>query len=1083
MTERLLTPCWSTDDARALLVTEALSGDDSLFLATHTPVRNFEVGGSEASDMAEATEEALIQALSQVDRRHAFCVIQGEPGSGKSHLIRWLAVNWPHEADLCILIQRANGSLEGALRQLQTSLPAEFSPLFDKLGQRQAAGLTGRAMNFLLTLGGALQHDHFTKPPPDADWCREYDPSTLILNTAVRQSWTAPRRILELMDGAGERNSESASFNLQDILDLSRLVANVHDNLASERLARRLIKEAERITAARGEGKSWDDIKIQAEGGIQTSLSLIDALNARRNYAVQNVIGVSADGLKSLFEELRVALRRGGRRLVLLLEDITSWEGLDDSLIDVLVTDAGTREDDLCPLISVVGVTPEYYNKLPANYRQRITQNLQLGQTTGLLQDVAALRGSEDRTGFFARYLSAARAGVASLSEWRQALRADRSLVPPNPCGHCGRVEVCHKVFGEVDGVGLFPFTHTALERLFNALKEDAGGTTHRTPRGIIQGILSPTLRDTRTMQAGTYPGPQIENEWLTRPSLDRALTTRLNQSVSDPTERERLRRLYSYWGDGRAATTDGPDGEILYGGLSKRLVTAFGLPWIADADADAMPGDYDQSPNNARAFEPEPSKEAEPQPQTLGGGQPQERRPRSTRPTTPAIGPQRVSRSELERLRGEIEALREGRTLVNSNSWNLLLFELVGRLDPRRLGIDRWTFSKMFTPNLVKIEGTVTRRSYHFIVGRSDWLIDGLEAYAELKDANADLSDEQLEFSRRKVAVLLRRLESVARVHVTDKLPRTSEGALWSPVTAVIQTLLVRAWLQGAVSADTPPHEQWQSVLSESTGAETAPMSRTRAWQDALSATKDWHGKFRTTLLEMVKLPQGGSQAFTFADAREGAAAIVGLCSSLAFRAMASSGPPMDYDDLQEIRTVTARVAGLAPHIPAAELTLIEERSARLLALLRGRNLRDHFLRLDAVITQVSDTLPGKAAIEVRDWKSAFDRATALRDDYDATKGLEILLSDFDLKDSDHPAAGPALLSWLADRPVGNLNSLLDLAKIGESAVQALIPHVRDIIRDAAGGVDLGALREKGERLRGAAGAARQALADGGGR
>src|SRR3546814_12012366 len=104
-------------------------------------------------------------------------------------------------------------------------------------------------------------------------------------------------------------------------------------------------------------------------------MQLMQALNLRRNDAVQNLLGVSAEGLKTLFRQVRQALAVRRQRLVLLLEDITSWEGIDDSLIDVLVTNAGTR-DDMCTLISVVGVTPAYYQKLHGNYRGRITHEL-----------------------------------------------------------------------------------------------------------------------------------------------------------------------------------------------------------------------------------------------------------------------------------------------------------------------------------------------------------------------------------------------------------------------------------------------------------------------------------------------------------------------------------------------------------------------------------------------------------------------------------------------------------------------------------------------------------------------------------
>src|SRR3546814_14665944 len=109
-------------------------------------------------------------ALSDPSRSHAFCVVQGEPGSGKSHLIRWLFVNWLQSDDIKLLLQRADGSLEGALRQLWERLPSEFQDLFDKLGRRHRATEQGRANIFLANLANALDPGHFDPPLEDDNW-------------------------------------------------------------------------------------------------------------------------------------------------------------------------------------------------------------------------------------------------------------------------------------------------------------------------------------------------------------------------------------------------------------------------------------------------------------------------------------------------------------------------------------------------------------------------------------------------------------------------------------------------------------------------------------------------------------------------------------------------------------------------------------------------------------------------------------------------------------------------------------------------------------------------------------------------
>lgn len=120
--------CWRAEDAKAIFVTEALEGDDAIFLATHTPIDGFDVAGRDAGEIAAMDERSVLAALADEERTHAFCVVQGEPGSGKSHLIRWLSINWPHKQDIKLLLRRADGSLEGALTQLKSRLPDEFAP-------------------------------------------------------------------------------------------------------------------------------------------------------------------------------------------------------------------------------------------------------------------------------------------------------------------------------------------------------------------------------------------------------------------------------------------------------------------------------------------------------------------------------------------------------------------------------------------------------------------------------------------------------------------------------------------------------------------------------------------------------------------------------------------------------------------------------------------------------------------------------------------------------------------------------------------------------------------------------------------
>src|SRR3546814_3059013 len=105
-----------------------------------------------------------------------------------SDLIRWLFVNWLQSDDIKLLLQRADGSLEGALRQLRERLPSELQDLFDKLGRRHRATEQGRANIFLANLANALDPGHFHPPLADDAWCPANRPAELVGHLSVIRS-------------------------------------------------------------------------------------------------------------------------------------------------------------------------------------------------------------------------------------------------------------------------------------------------------------------------------------------------------------------------------------------------------------------------------------------------------------------------------------------------------------------------------------------------------------------------------------------------------------------------------------------------------------------------------------------------------------------------------------------------------------------------------------------------------------------------------------------------------------------------------------------------------------------------------
>lgn len=1076
--------CWRAEDAKAIFVTEALEGDDAIFLATHTPIGGFDVAGRDAGEIAAMDERSVLAALADEERTHAFCVVQGEPGSGKSHLIRWLSINWPHKQDIKLLLRRADGSLEGALTQLKSRLPDEFAPLFDNLGQRQKASTQGRANIFLSTLANTLELGHYDPPLDDEAWCKDFAPAEVLSHIRVKSRWTSPGRILGLLEGAkGERNSASATFDLFDIQALAEHLPAIYNSGVSgkaEELARRLIREDEIIAAYRAEGWMADELESDpdAQTKLRTSIAFLKALNRRKNDAIQNVLGVSAEGLKALFRNVRQALAQRGQRLVLLLEDITSWEGLDDSLIDVLVFNADARGDEdhaeVCPLISIVGVTPAYYERLQANYRQRITHEIRLGESDGGLQDVATLRDREGRQRFLVRYLSAVRAGEGALSLWRNTLTVDDASPPPNSCEPCPHSARCFATFGQDQGVGLFPFTSQSIDRMFDALKDNDGGQTWRTPRGLLQAVLNPSLSQPDTLAQGRFP-PRLIEPTAFREELrsDRALSLRLDQiitsRVDDVDEQARLRRMLAYWGDPDRAGTTEINGELAFAKAPRSLFDAFQLPWLGQDTAGSTEFDLEVRPIapaapislEAISSEAISSEDVETRPVSVGFTRP-------VRPTIIAPKPKRavVKTTEFELLRNSIRAWFAGESIQTASKWNGLLHNVVSKVDARRLDLAPALFARLVTADRVKLEGTTGGGRDYLTLPREDWALKGLEGYLAL-GWDKSLSTADADFHRRNLSTFIHRLEKLTRQFVERRVPRVSTGRLWRPAGSMAQVLLARAWLRGTVSPDASLSEQLHTVLSDEAEPTSDLKARCQPWQDWLNQTDKFHARLRQELRLLVSLPvddAGGLHGLT--DVSDVAAALKRLITS----GLTDPSPEGDLnmpDEYSKTVELLSAWRDKAAQIDRTEFTQLKNRSAALFAALRKNSIDHHLQRLDKVISSVSKELPAVSPEKVASWKKDYEnlRSTG-RLDVDILEPMEDWLLDMEEADEIAPPLLALRLGWLARTPARALNDLGTLTADGDRLVDVLLEHASVCVREASGAGSLTTVQAIGRML-----------------
>ena len=1058
--------CWEAEDARIILANEALERNDPVFLATHSPVEKFQVGGSHGSEIIAHTEQGLLDALSSPSTHHAFCVVEGDPGSGKSHLIRWLSVRWPQDEPLRpLLIQRMDGSLQGTLQQLQRALPEEHQHLFEQIGRPQDSTLAGRAGLFLKTLAQSLRPNFFVNPPEDAEWCAQFGLAELLDSPALIDQWKAPERIIELLSGKkGERDQELARFNLKDIASLEQLLRPLRAPTAKAvRFKNELKKEADAIRQLTVAELADPGAQEELRRRFDYSYKLVDALNERHNSAVQNVLGISSDGLKELFLRLRRELR--DRRLVLLLEDITAWEGVDRQLIDVLVTNVETRQEkDLCPMVSVVGVTPAYFHNrsFQANYIQRITHHIQLGNPGDSrgYEEASALRTPHSQISFAARYLRATRGGVKRLSEWNGGPDP-----VPNRCDTCLHKEPCHREFGHHEGIGLFPFTKDAITRLYRILRDPQHAATYQTPRGMLQGVLSPTLQHPPVLDAGEYPGPEIETSLIRdedRGLFEHGLMADVLENIADERTRERMRRLVAYWGkkgnDATRTLKDG-DGALIYGGVRQGVYQAFGLPWLGgDGEGDAA--------HESNAFEFE-SDEDRPPPSpkdltktrdgkgtdgTSGQGDTTKKPDKSDR--------RRMSTTELVRLRQDIERWGQGKKPERASELNRIAYEVVGQLNWDHLAVNPWIRARLFTSDTVILRDTKPARSPYLVLDRESWVKKGIEAYYALRTGTGDISNAEAEAYRRAFANMLRKVRPLVSTKVRERLPCLENRDSWDILGAAAQVLLVRAWLRGDVSPLAASATQWRSIICEEPNPSSNPQDRVDSWKTTLETTHGIAGTLRGLLRTSLSLPQ--YQPDPEHENPDTSLALVanGFVRALrelpqTFRLLprpeSTQGLGEKLSELKRLAEVADALDQRLRSIPRYEVDRLVRQAKALEGLCRRSSIRHHLQRVDSVIETVAGHFPNELSEPAQVWRRArqiLEGRGFLEEGTEyagaTAEAFMDLVADEKVPSSDERAQA---LAWSLDAPVNTLQTVYDFLDTAEQSIRHYLRYVEEYI------------------------------------
>lgn len=487
--------CWAPSHVREIINPEAEAVPDAVFRAVHSDwsLKVAPPKGTAFQDLWSTAFRSLsprefLEQFLQPERPHVQAAALGRSGSGKSHFIHWMRLNIPETPERMVLVvPKAGTSLRSIIELIVSRLdPAEQQPFRDALSRAGDATMTrdgqkGRLLNELAEAVRGL-----TPRDPDDELELElidqlphilYDPH--MRQTHFLRDDTIIADIVDHVFAAPDayRPAEDRRLFREDDLPIGG-----GDYAAAAQLARNAMNT------------------VFLDGGLAKS---IDILNRSLDLAISRTLSFSGDRLIGLMTALRRHLRRQNRELILLIEDFARLQGIDRALLQALL-DQGN--DELCKLRWAIAVTTGFFETIAETVYTRMTWFIDMDRSSG-----GGKGGMTKATlaGFAARYLNAIRLGLEPIQAWGAAAT---ETPPPNACSRCDYRADCHTRFGGHDGIGLYPFSETALWNM--AERADPRLGQEFNPRVLQKDVLARVLADYGpSLAEGAFPPPELLDE------------------------------------------------------------------------------------------------------------------------------------------------------------------------------------------------------------------------------------------------------------------------------------------------------------------------------------------------------------------------------------------------------------------------------------------------------------------------------------------------------------------------------------------------------------------------------------------
>lgn len=539
--------CWNLDRVRRIMNVEATQPPNHLFLATHYPIAMYRQELIEAPSRVEYNEENFLKDfLSEKD--FAFVPVLGGSGTGKSHLIRWLAANIKSTDNRkALLIPKIGTNLKDIISLILEGMEGEkFDEYRDRLNRATSTLTEAQARVQLLNqlaaaVGPNGRHDR-AKLSEMQDYLVDGIDS-LLYDPFFREHWLKDGGIIHrlVIHTLGYRDTveiieERREFSIDDlplnVLDVGRQAGKQAQNFYRE---------------------LYSDNEIQK--------ATVDWLNRHLDEAITQVLNLGREDLQRLMREVRETLAAQDTELVLLIEDFAKLQGIDREVLEaVLARPQQPGSKRLCAIRTALACTEGYFENLLDTVQQRVTFSVNLN--IGTVSDKSLITQADIQQ-FVARYLNAVRLEDEVILNWANSRNQEEdSKREPlvSACSECEHRQPCHAGFKEVNGMGLYPFTREALEQMLGRVNPG-----NFNPRILIKDVLKYTLETSlNDIKKGRFPSVSL------REHFGRRLNAMLQADIKakDPQNYDRREVLLDLWTDSN---------ELF--DLPAEVHTAFALP------------------------------------------------------------------------------------------------------------------------------------------------------------------------------------------------------------------------------------------------------------------------------------------------------------------------------------------------------------------------------------------------------------------------------------------------------------------------------------------------------------------------